>query len=312
MTSDSTPSSTRRGHVRAERLAAPIGRRSGIEQPQTGRRRGVPRNVAVPEHQHVGVGVLLGHPRIPARGPAGFVDDREPHVRRGWRRHVRAAAPAVRRRRCCPSRRRADRPSPPVNRASAGSTQSPACTTTSARATSSHTRCGRSRARFGHVGVGDQQQPHGQLGASSSAIFGISACRPLSGRTITLNGDDLLGVVPVDHVDAVDVLPVDGRGELENRRTLAVPLLDVVKVGAAEHLRRRGQIRQGRVAAFLRREHGRRVEHGVLGEQALQFGSAAVLDDVDPACDHRWRHVARPYRQRKDCKHSLSLVRSSA
>jgi len=31
----------------------------------------------VAEHQHVGVGVQPGHPGIPARRPAGFVDDRE-------------------------------------------------------------------------------------------------------------------------------------------------------------------------------------------------------------------------------------------
>ncbi len=36
------------------------------------------------------------------------------------------------------------------------------------------------------VGVGYQQQPHGQASCSSSAIFGMIACSPLSGRIITL------------------------------------------------------------------------------------------------------------------------------
>ncbi|SBS75505.1 hypothetical protein MHPYR_230075 [uncultured Mycobacterium sp.] len=75
------------GHVRAERLAAPVGRRARVQQPQPGPRGGVPRDVAVPEHQHVGAGIALRHPGFPARGGTGLMDDGEAQA---VQRHVGA------------------------------------------------------------------------------------------------------------------------------------------------------------------------------------------------------------------------------
>ena len=138
-----------RRHVGAERLPAAIGRRPGIQQPQPGAGRGVPRDVAVAEHQA--------------------------HRCRGRQRDIRASRPpdapvswtTVKR---SPSRTTSARsgsrernsgpsllPQHATSRldlavsssSNSGATQSPACTTTSAWATSSQTCAGRSRARRG-------------------------------------------------------------------------------------------------------------------------------------------------------------------
>ena len=59
------------------RLAPPVGRRAGVEQPQPAGRGAVPRDVAVPEDEHVGVGEAGGAARLPAGGRAGLVHDGE-------------------------------------------------------------------------------------------------------------------------------------------------------------------------------------------------------------------------------------------
>src|ERR1700741_4812169 len=59
-----------------------------------------------------------------------------------------------------------------------------------------------------------------------------------------LERHDLLLVVPVDHVDPVDVDPVNCRGELEYRRLVFVPLLDVMKIADAEYFRGRREVHQ--------------------------------------------------------------------
>src|SRR6478735_3425325 len=52
-----------------------------------------------------------------------------------------------------------------------------------------------------------------------------------------LERDDLAVLAPVDHVDTVDHDAVEGGLELQDRRVVAVPLFDVVEVGAAEEFR---------------------------------------------------------------------------
>src|SRR5271168_1576881 len=102
---------------------------------------------------------------------------------------------------------------------------------------------------------------------------------------------DLLVVVPVDHVDPIDVDAVDRRGELKDRGPLLVPLLDVVKVTIAEHLCGCLEVHRSLFSAFLRGEHRGGEEHCVIGEQGLQVDGAAALDDRDPASNYGWRHT---------------------
>jgi hypothetical protein len=101
-----------------------------------------------------------------------------------------------------------------------------------------------------------------------------------------LERHDLLVVVPVDHVDPVDVDAVDRRGELKDRGLIVVPLLDVMEVGVAKHFHGRLEVHQGLLPAFLRGEDRGREEHRVVGEQSVQFVNAAVLDDRGPALNH--------------------------
>ena len=97
-TSSSCPVRDRRRHPGAVRLAAAVGRRPGVEQPQPSGCRRVPGDVAVPEDQDVdarvqGVAALLATP-----GLAGLVDhgDRQPrHVDAGHLRQARAQLGAV-------------------------------------------------------------------------------------------------------------------------------------------------------------------------------------------------------------------------
>ena len=73
------PSARRhRGEVGAGRLPAAVGRRAGVEQSQPGRGRGVPRDVAVPEDQHVEVGEQVVAPALAALRQPGLVDHAEP------------------------------------------------------------------------------------------------------------------------------------------------------------------------------------------------------------------------------------------
>src|SRR4051794_40765557 len=65
------------GDERAVRLAPPVGRRAGVDQPQAGRGRGVPRDVAVPEDQDVGVREAGRAPRFATVLVTGLVYDRD-------------------------------------------------------------------------------------------------------------------------------------------------------------------------------------------------------------------------------------------
>ena len=83
-------------------------------------------------------GITSRHPLVAAGRGAGLVDDREPHPVQRRRRPSREAGPAAPGRRCCPNSRSAVPRAPAAHRAATTSTQSPACSTTSARSTSSH------------------------------------------------------------------------------------------------------------------------------------------------------------------------------
>ena len=112
-------------------------------------------------------------------------------------------------------------PQQPISRAarpcsassSPTSTQSPACSTVSARSTSSKTRRGRSRARLG-TWVSEISSSF-----TTSATAGPSPGSPPATPSAAehhLELDDLLVVVPMDHVDTVDVNAVDVGDELQH------------------------------------------------------------------------------------------------
>ena len=136
-TSRSSPSAGDRRDERAVRLPAAVGGRAGVEQPQTRRRRRVPRDVAVPEDQHVGVGEARRAAQLPPLRIPGLVDDGEPDaldLGPGDLRQALAERPvvvvAVHR------HQPRDRASNASSRAT--STQSPAWTTTSASSIAAH------------------------------------------------------------------------------------------------------------------------------------------------------------------------------
>ena len=87
----------------ARRLPAAVGRRAGVEQSHAGGRHGVPRDVAVPEHQHVEPRVGGVAPRLaPASRPPSRAR-RRPADRRARRGRRAAAGRAAPGRRCCRS-----------------------------------------------------------------------------------------------------------------------------------------------------------------------------------------------------------------
>src|SRR5690625_2223368 len=68
------------GHVGAVRLPTTVGRRTGVEQSQPTRRRAVPRDMAVPEHQHVRIWVRTLATCLPPGLLSGFVHDDDAHT----------------------------------------------------------------------------------------------------------------------------------------------------------------------------------------------------------------------------------------
>ncbi|ABG95753.1 hypothetical protein RHA1_ro03956 [Rhodococcus jostii RHA1] len=89
----------------------------------------------------------------------------------------------------------------------------------------------------------------------------------------------------MDEVDAVDVDAVEFGGEFQDRRTVAVPLLDVVETGAVEDGQGGAEVREDLRLPFLRSEHGGGGEHGVVRDQGVEGGEVAMVDDVVPAVD---------------------------
>ncbi len=138
-----------RRHPGEGRLTAPVGGGAGVEQAQPGLGRGVPRDVAVPEDQHVDVRVGARAAPFPAGRGAGLVHHREPDAAQLDARHLGQPGPQRRRRRCCRTRRRAARARASSASSRSTDTQSPAWITTSAASTAAHTGAGRSFARTG-------------------------------------------------------------------------------------------------------------------------------------------------------------------
>ena len=101
-----------RGHHRAARLTAPVGRRPRVEQPESARRHGVPRDVTVAEHQDVRVGesrhrsARSAAERRPSRARRR---NERPRSRVGRSRAASRAGPA---RRCCRTRPASRRAAP--------------------------------------------------------------------------------------------------------------------------------------------------------------------------------------------------------
>ena len=75
------------GEVGALRLATAIGRGSGVQQPKPRRCGRIPRDVAVTEHEYVGVGERGIHPNLSTCRLAGLVYDGEPHAVDGTPRY---------------------------------------------------------------------------------------------------------------------------------------------------------------------------------------------------------------------------------
>src|SRR5699024_11455523 len=67
-------------HVGVVGLPAAVGGRTRVEQPQPGLGAGVPRDVRVPEDQHVHVGETLRAPPLSPLGRPCLVNDREAHA----------------------------------------------------------------------------------------------------------------------------------------------------------------------------------------------------------------------------------------
>lgn len=75
-------------HVRVVRLATAVGGRSGIEQPQPTRRRGVPRDVTVTEHEELNVGEGRIHTSLTRAGISGLVNHGKIHALNRESRHL--------------------------------------------------------------------------------------------------------------------------------------------------------------------------------------------------------------------------------
>ena len=75
-------------HVGVVGLPAAVGGRTRVEQPQPGLGAGVPRDVRVPEDQHVHVGETLRAPPLSPLGRPCLVNDREAHAAQVLTRHL--------------------------------------------------------------------------------------------------------------------------------------------------------------------------------------------------------------------------------
>ena len=106
----------RRGReVGAERLPSPVGRGTGVQQPQARRGHRVPRDVAVPEDEHVEPGNCAPHRASrPFAGPVSCTTPKRMPSRST--RATRGGAPARHRGRCSPTPPRAGRLAPPSRR----------------------------------------------------------------------------------------------------------------------------------------------------------------------------------------------------
>jgi len=153
------PALDSRGHVGAMRLPAAIGGRARIEQTQTARGGRVPRDMGVPEHEHVGVGVCRRHPTLPPGRRSGLVNHREPHSVEGRPRDLRKPFPQRRAVVVAPAR---DQPSSPFLESLEQCHLDPVTRMdddVGAIHLLPHDRRQRACPR-GDVGVGQQQQPH--------------------------------------------------------------------------------------------------------------------------------------------------------
>src|SRR5580692_1566975 len=105
---------------------------------------------------------------------------------------------------------------------------------------------------------------------------------------------DLSGVIPPDHVDAVDAGSVQFKLEFKYGIAFIGQFTDVTKRFVEKNVERGGEILLADGLAHLGRMHHRRIKDRIRGEQPIKSLDVALLDQSMPNCDGTRRHKASP------------------